>query len=122
MDPPPASPAAAASASVTAKSCARHAGGVGAAIVFGDHLDVFVMVASVQLVLDTEVGEVDRLIEVRQVVFAGPGFDFSGVSIRSPVAVWPPAIRLLQPLLVLALELVLENDAADVPALFPKTL
>jgi len=95
---------------------------VGAAIVLGDHLDVFVMVASVQLLLDTEVGEVNRLIEVRQVVFVGPGFDFAGVQIRSPVAVRPPAIRLLQPLLVLALEFVLEDDAADVRAMFPKTL
>ena len=64
----------------------------------------------------------DRLIEVRQVTLAGPGFDISGVPIRSPVTVWPPAICLLQPLLVLALEFVLEDDAADVRALFPKTL
>ena len=91
---------------------------MGAKIVFRDDLDVLVSGASMQLVLDAEVGEVDRLIEVRQVMFARPLFDFAGVPIRSPVAVRPAAIRLLQPLLVLALELLLEHDAMDLRALF----
>jgi len=95
---------------------------VGSAVVFGDNLDVHMVVASVQLVLDAEVREVDRLVEVREVVFMRPYFDVSVVAIRPPVAVWPPAIRLLEPFLILALELVLENDAADICALFTKAL
>ena len=56
---------------------------MGAAIVLGDDLDVFMMVASVQLVFDAEVREVDRLVEVRQVVFVRPRFNLVSVPIRS---------------------------------------
>jgi hypothetical protein len=87
---------------------------MGAAIVLGDDLDIFVMVASVQLVFDAEVREVDRLVEVRQVVFVCPRFNLASVPIRSTVAVWPAAIRLLQPSLVLALELLFEHYPMDV--------
>src|SRR5947208_1234581 len=87
---------------------------MGAAIVLRDDLDVFVMVTPVQLVFDAEVGEVDRPIEVGQVVFARLCFNLADVPTRSAVAVWPAAIRLLQPSLVLALELLLEHHAMDV--------
>ena len=66
---------------------------MGAAIMLSDHFDILVTIASLQFVLDAEVREVDRLIEVRQVVFARPFFDFSGVPIRSSVAVRPAAIH-----------------------------
>jgi hypothetical protein len=59
----------------------------------------------------------DLLIEVRQVVLVRPAFDLSRVSIRSAVAVRPPTIRLLQPFLILALELRLEDDAPHVGTL-----
>ena len=85
--PRPPLPTAAAAASVAPESRPRDARGVGAAIVLGDDLDVLVTVASVQLVLDAEVGEVDALVEVRQVVFARPLFDLARVPIRSSVAV-----------------------------------
>src|SRR5438034_9750566 len=75
------------------------------------------LVATTQLVFDAEVREVDRLIEVRQVVFARPFFDVASVAIRSSVAVRPAAIRLLKPLLILAFELVVEDDAMDLRAL-----
>jgi hypothetical protein len=38
---------------------------VGAAVVLGHDLDVLVAVASIQLVIDTEIGEVDGLVEIR---------------------------------------------------------
>lgn len=61
-------------------------------------------VASLELVFDAYVWKVDRLLEVRQIVFVRPRLDFAGVPIRSAVAIWPTAIRPLQPLLVLAPE------------------
>src|SRR5437667_3175273 len=103
--------------SVAPESGAGHARGVRAAIMFGDDFDVLMMVASVQFVLDAEVREVDRLIEVRQVVFARPAVNLVRVAIRSSVAVGPAAIVLLQPFLILALELLLENNPMDLRAL-----
>src|SRR6185503_9829127 len=117
IEPSPATPAAAADTSIAAEAGPRHADGVGAAIVFRDHLDILMMVAAVQLVLEAEVREVDRLIEVGQVVFVRPPFDFVPVAIRSSVAVGPAAIGLLEPLLILALELLFEHDAPNLRAL-----
>ena len=57
------------------------------------------------------------LIEVRQVVVAGPPLDLARVAIGSTVAIGPAAIGLLQPLLVLAFEFLLEDDAPNVGAL-----
>jgi hypothetical protein len=90
---------------------------VPAAIVFGHDFDVFVPVASVQFVFDAEVREVDRFIEVRQVVVVRPFLDFARVPIRSSVTVGSPAVVFLEPLLILALELVVEDDPTDVGAL-----
>ena len=83
-------------------------------------LDVFVPVAPVELVLDAEIRKMNRLVEVRQVVFARPLFDLASVAIGSSVAVGASAIVLLQPLLILPLKLVVEDDAADVGALVTK--
>jgi hypothetical protein len=93
-----------------------------AAIVLRDDLDVFVMVASVQLVFDAEVGKVDRSIEVRQIVFVRPRFNLARVTTRSAVAVWPAAIWLLQPFLILALELLFEHYPIDVRTGVTETL
>jgi hypothetical protein len=76
---------------------------MGAAIVLGDHLDILVTLAPVQFVLDAEVGEADAVVEVRQVVLTRPAFDLAGIAIGSSVTVWPAAITLLEPLLILAL-------------------
>ena len=95
---------------------------MGTAVVVRDHFDVFVTVTPIELVLKPEIGEVDRLVEVREVVLVRPGFDLARVAIRSPVAVWPAAVVLLEPLLVLPLEVVLEHDATDVRALLAKPL
>jgi hypothetical protein len=86
---------------------------MGASIVLRDHLYVFVMVPSVQLIFDAEVREVHGLLEVRQVVFVRPRFNLASVPIRSTIAVWPAAIRLLQPFLILALEFLFEHYPMD---------
>jgi len=95
---------------------------VRAPIVLCDDLQVLVVLAPVQLVFEPDVREMDLLIEVRQVVLVRPAFDLSRVPIRSAVAVRPPTIRLLQPFLILALELRLEDDAPNVGALLPEAL
>ena len=79
-------------------------------------------VASVQLVLDSEVWKMDALVEVWKVVLSSPFFDLALVAIGSAVAVAPAAIVLLQPFLVFALEFVIEDDATDVGTLFAQPL
>jgi hypothetical protein len=93
-----------------------------AAIVLGHDLDVFVLVAPVQLVLNPEVGEVDLVVEVRQLVLVRPALDLARVAIGAAVAVRSAAIMFLEPLLILAFELLVEDDAMDICALFVKTL
>jgi hypothetical protein len=68
---------------------------MGAAIVLGDDLDILMAVVPVQFVLDAEVGKVDTVVEVRQVVFVRPAFDFARVAIGSSIAFWSAAIVLL---------------------------
>ena len=67
--------------------------------------------ASVDLVLDAVVREVDLAIEVRQVMLARPGADLVLSAVRTAVAVGPTAVVLLQERLVLALQVLLEDDA-----------
>ena len=109
-------------AAVTGESSPRAAGGMAAAVVIRDHLDVFVTVSPIELVLEAEIGKMDRLVEVRQVVLARPLLDFARVPVRSPVTVRTAAVVLLEPLLVLALEIVLQDDATDVRAFLAKPL
>ena len=73
-----------------------------------------------EFVLDAEVRKVHRVIEVPEVMVACPVFDLARGTIGSSVTVRPAAVSFLEPFLVLALELVLEDDAADVGALFAK--
>ncbi len=90
---------------------------MGAAVVLGDDLDILMTLASVQFVLDPEVGKANAVIEVRQVVLTRPAFDLVAIAIGSSIAVWPAAVPLLEPLLILALELVVEDDAPNLRAL-----
>jgi hypothetical protein len=70
----------------------------------GDDLHILAFVASVQLfVLDAEVREMHLLIEVREIVFACPLFDFALVAIGMSVVVVAIAIVLVEPPLVVAL-------------------
>ena len=91
---------------------------VGAFRVVPEHdLDIPVLLHPIELVFNAEVGKLDRAVEVRQVVFARPLFDFARVTIRPSVAVGPATVVRLQPLLVLALEVGVEDDAVDVGTL-----
>ena len=65
------------------------------------------------LVLDADVGEMHLLVEVRKVVLDCPQRDLLGTSVGAPVTVGAASIPLLQEALVLALELVVEDDAPE---------
>jgi hypothetical protein len=90
---------------------------MGAAVVLGDDLDILMTVTSVQFVLDAEIGEVDAVVEVRQVVLTRPAFNLVAIAIRSSIAVRPAAVPFLKPLLILAFELAVEDDAPNLRAL-----
>jgi hypothetical protein len=90
------------------------AGRVAPAIVLREQLDVLVEFAPVDLVLDAVVGEVDLPVEVRQVVVVRPRADLVLVTIRAAIAVGPPAVVLLKELLVLALQVLFEDDAPNI--------
>jgi hypothetical protein len=64
----------------------------------------------------------DGLVEVRQVAFERPSLDLACIPIRSPIAVGAIAVVSLQPLLILPLEVVLQDDAADLRALLAESL
>jgi hypothetical protein len=76
-------------------------------------LDVLVVLAAVELVLDAVIREMHLAIEVRQVVLACPVADLVVGTVGSSVAVRSIAVVLLQELLVLAFEILLEDDATD---------
>jgi len=87
-------------------------GRTAAAVMDGHNLDVLVIVAAVNvLVFDAEIGEVNLVVEVGKVVRRRPFFDLVLVAIGPSVT----AIALVQPLLVFALELVVEDDSFDAP-------
>src|SRR4051794_4220353 len=87
-----------------------------ASVVRREQLDVLVVFPAVDLVLDAVVREVHLAIEVRQVVLACPLADLVFAAVRSSVAVCSASVVVLQELLVLALEILLENDAVDLQA------
>jgi hypothetical protein len=86
---------------------------VGAAIVRREQFDVLVKLPAIHLVLDSVVGKVNLVIEVRQIVLARPFTDVVLVAARPAVAVRSVAVVVLQELLVLALQVLFEDDAAD---------
>jgi hypothetical protein len=89
----------------------------------GDDLDVLMVPAAVDLlVFDTQVGEMDLLVEVRQVVFERPIFDLPRVAIGVAVVVLALLVARVQPLLILALELVVEDHALDARVAFLEAL
>ena len=101
---------------------ARHAGAVRAAIVRRDDLDVLALPAAIRLlVLDAQVREMDLVVEVRQVVFGGPLANLIRRAIRVAVVVVVVLVALVEPALVLALQLVVEDDALDVGAALEET-
>jgi hypothetical protein len=88
---------------------------VGSSIVDGHDLDILAIATPVVLPkFDAQVGEVDLLVEVREVMFERPSLNLPFVAIRVSVVVFPLPIALVEPLLVLPLELVVQDDALDV--------
>jgi hypothetical protein len=67
--------------------------------------------ASIDLVFHAVVGEVHLAVKVRQVVLARPVADLAVIAIGSAVAVGPVAVVVLQKFLILALQVLLEDDA-----------
>jgi hypothetical protein len=91
---------------------------MGSPVVAGDDLDVFVSQPPVAVLeLDARVGEVNAVVEVRQPVLPRPGADLVLQPAGSAGAFSSAPIALLQEPLVLALQLVVEDDAPDPAAL-----
>ena len=87
-----------------------------------DDLNVLATPTAVRvLVLDADIRKVDLIIEVGQVVFIGPVADLIGRPIGVAVVVVVVLVAFVQPLLVLALELVVEGDPLDVGATLHQT-
>jgi len=96
---------------------------VTAAVVDRGDLHVAVEVVSVGVEkVDPNVWEMDVSIEVREVVFEGPAFDFALRPIGSAVGIRVASIALVEPLLVLTFELVIEGDVLDAIAAFKKAI
>ena len=74
------------------------------------------------LVLNPRVREPDVPIVVRQLVFPRPTCNLFGLTVRPAVAVLLAAIALVQEPLIVALELVVEDDAPDPAASVPQSL
>ena len=70
------------------------------------------------LVFDARVGELDVTVVVRKLVLDGPTMNLLRRSIGSAVAVRFATIAFLQELLVLAFQLVVEQNATDEGAVF----
>jgi hypothetical protein len=88
---------------------------VGASIVRRHDLDVQRVVASIDVVLDAHVGKLDvSLVVARQVVLSRPVLDLERIAVGPAIAVVTIAIPFLQELLILAFQVVLEDDAVDV--------
>jgi hypothetical protein len=101
-------------AAVAAEAGACRRGAVRAPVMDGHHLDIDVVPTSVCVFeLDARIREMDLLIEVRQVVFAGPFLDLVWVAIGMAVVVVSVTIALVKPLLVVALELVVQDHPID---------
>jgi hypothetical protein len=95
---------------------------VSAAIVRRDDLDVLAIPMAVWLlILDADVREVDFVIEVRQVMFVGPFANLIRRPVGMAVIVIVVLVALVEPPLVLALQLVVEDNALDVRAALQET-
>jgi hypothetical protein len=96
---------------------------VGAAIVAGHDLEILMPRTAVTVfVLDPRVRESDVPIVVRQLVFPRPPCNLFGLTVRPAVAVLLAAISLVEESLIVALELVVEDDAPNPTALAAETL
>ena len=93
------------------------------AVMLGGHLDVVMVPTAVGiLILDPQVGEVDLIVEVREIVFMRPRADLLVGPIGVSVVPRTVAITLMEPALIFTLELVVELDAFDPRVAFGEAL
>ena len=78
-----------------------------------EQLDVLMKLPAIDLVLDPVIGEMNLVVEVRQIMLPCPVTDFVLVAAGSAVAVRAVTVVILQELLVLALQVSFEDDASD---------
>jgi hypothetical protein len=84
-------------------------------------LDILVIPPAIGLfVFDPHVREMDLVIEVGEVVVVRPFLDLVRRAIGPPIGIASVPISLMQPLLVLTLELVVEDDPIDACAALPE--
>jgi hypothetical protein len=92
---------------------------VSASIVHRQNLDVFVFTTPVKFfIFDSEVWEMNLVVEVRQIMFRSPDADLLLSPIVVAIVVVAVAVVLVQPLLIVALELVVEDDSLDARTTF----
>ncbi len=88
---------------------------MGTAIVRRHDFDVERVISPVDVVFDSYVRELDvSLVIARKIVLPRPVLDLQRIAVRSAIAVVTIAIPFLQELLILAFQVVLEDDAVDV--------
>ena len=91
---------------------------MGATVMGGDNLDILMPRAAVPVfVLDTGVRKPDVTIVVRQFVLPRPAPDLFGLTVRPAVAALLTSIALVKEPLIVPLELVVDDDPADLAAL-----
>jgi len=96
---------------------------MGATVMLRRDLDVVVIPPAVRfLVLDARIREVHLVIEVRKLVLERPDADLLVGPIWVSVVIVPVAVPLVKPLLVVALELVIEDDSIDACAALREAL
>jgi hypothetical protein len=99
------------------------AAGVGATIVAGHDLEILMTRTAVAVfVLDTGIREPYVPIVVRKLVFPRPPRNLFGLAVRPAVTVFLATIALVEESLIVALQLVVEDDALNSTALFAETL
>ena len=108
---------------IAGKSWLDLAAGVGAAIMTVTTWRIFMpRRRSRSWSLDTGIRKPDVPIVVRQLVLPRPAGDLFRLTVRPAVAVFVASVALVQEALIVALELVVEDDAAHPAALSAQTL
>jgi hypothetical protein len=87
---------------------------MGAAVVNGGDLDVQMIVAAIELlVLDTDIREMDLLVEIRELMFTSPICNLLRDSIGAAATLVAVTIVLVQPPLIRPFEFVVEDNTLD---------
>ena len=96
---------------------------MGAPVMKGCDLDVLDVAAAVRpLEFKAQIRKVDVPVEERQIVLVRPLLDLSRIPVWTPISVGPIAVSIVEKLLVLAFELVVEDDAMNPHVLFLQAL